>query len=532
MGPLHLENSLDPDREGEVPLTQPERRALLEKLQRLDRAEHELDRAHDELRRLKEELRRYKSTLHLLAPNDKTAEAWGVPSSRVFYRRPVREDVPRSAGGQLGHPGRARRPPEPNAPPLRLSLEKCTGCGAGLGAPFEVRKRTITDLPPPEPLVFEVEIPRYRCPGCHHRVEPPDPFPPHQQFGLVLLSRAIHLRMLGLSVAKVVDCLEEAYGARVSPAAVLKMERWAAEALGPSYEGLKEQVRNVPVVHGDETSFRINGENGWLWVFVHVSAVVYRIAPSRGQEVVREVLQGSEGTLVRDAWDPYNCVTTADHQLDLLHINRWLERAEVLHRLKPRPLLKEVWPQLTSAGPPPEEFLQFADRLRGLLRTTVGWSEDHPRATLVERWRAHLSARRALAQLVRHPWKDWDATRISKELWSKRTMVFTFLRKPGVAWHNNLAENHIRQGVLYRKIGGGRRSWTGAWVLERLMSVYRTCRIRGLNFVEVVCDALRGRATRGSALRQLDQKAEWLRLLELARDHLPREVRTTNCLQG
>ena len=82
---------------------------------------------------------------------------------------------------------------------------------------------------------------------------------------------------------------------------------------------------------------------------------------------------------------------------------------------------------------------------------------------------------------------------ISKELWSKRTMVFTFVRKPGVAWHNNLAENHVRQDVLYRKISGGRRSWHGAEVLERLMSVYRTCRIRGLKFVEVVRDALRGK---------------------------------------
>jgi transposase len=294
--------------------------------------------------------------------------------------------------------------------------------------------------------VFDVEISRYRRPGCHHRVEPPDPFPPHQQFGFVVISRAIHLRMLGLSVAKVVDCLEEAHGVHVSPAAVLKMEHWAAEALGPLYESLKEQVRHVPAVHADETSFRIHGENGWLWVFVHVTAVVYRIAPSRGQDVLREVLEGFEGTLVRDAWDPYNCVTTADHQLDLLHINRWLEWAEVLHRVEPRPMLKVVDAKLTSAGHPPDEFLGFADRLRALLRESVLWIEAHPDASGRARRRIHQGARRALAHLVLHDWRDRDAARISKELWSKRRMVFTFLRKPGVSWHNNLAENHVRQG--------------------------------------------------------------------------------------
>lgn len=54
----------------------------------------------------------------------------------------------------------------------------------------------------------------------------------------------------------------------------------------------------------------------------------------------------------------------------------------------------------------------------------------------------------------------------------------------------------MRRGVLYRKVSGGRRSWRGAWLLERLMSIYRTCRIRGVNFIEVVRDALRGKGYR------------------------------------
>lgn len=34
--------------------------------------------------------------------------------------------------------------------------------------------------------------------------------------------------------------------------------------------------------------------------------------------------------------------------------------------------------------------------------------------------------------------------------------------------HISEAETQVRQGVLFRKISGGRRSWMGAWVLERL----------------------------------------------------------------
>ncbi|MGP8071745.1 MAG: IS66 family transposase, partial [Thermoplasmata archaeon] len=314
----------------------------------------------------------------------------------------------------------------------------------------------------------------------------------NRPFGFALMARVVHLRMLGLSVPKIVDCLREGHGVIVSPAAVLKMERQAAEALGPLYEGLKEQLRTVPVVHGDETSFRIGGQNGWMWVFSHLKAVVYRIAPSRGQDVVREMLEGYEGTLVRDAWDPYDCLTTAKHQLDLLHVNRWLERAEWIHRVEPRPLLKPVEAKLMSAGHPPDEFLRFANGVRRILRGVIHWSEGHPDASPRLRRRVEGSARRSLTRLLNEPWKDSDAVRIAKELRHRRGQLFTFVIEPGVPWHNNEAETQVRQGVLFRKISGGRRSWMGAWVLERLLTVYRTCRKRGIKFLDVVGSALQG----------------------------------------
>ncbi len=189
----------------------------------------------------------------------------------------------------MGHEGRSRERPVPNSPPLRLYLKKCGECGTKLTEPFEIRRRTITDLPPPQPLTLEVEIPRYTCPGCHPRVEPPSPYALNWPFDFVPMGRVVHLRMLGLSILKIIDCRREGHRVELSPAAVLKIERWAAEALGPHYEGLKEQVRTVPEVHGDETSFRVGGQNGRILVFSHLQAVVYRIAPSRAQEVVREM---------------------------------------------------------------------------------------------------------------------------------------------------------------------------------------------------------------------------------------------------
>ncbi|MGI0128939.1 MAG: IS66 family transposase [Thermoplasmata archaeon] len=481
------------DNEDSEPLTiyPPERKRLREQLERSERLEQENRQLREKNRRLLEELRRYKACAPMLAATDRTAEAGNIPSSRVFYRRPVHRE-PRPTGGQPGHPGRSRERPVPNAPPLKLTLERCTECGTRLGEPFAVRRRTITELPRPQPLIFDIEIARYNCPGCRRRVEPGSPYPPHQQYGFSLVSRVVQLRLLGLSTAKIADYLEGAHGVRLSTAAVLKMERWSAEAVGPLYETLKAQIPRQPVIHADETKFRIGGENGWLWAFSTPDTVVYRIAPSRGQDVVEEVLHGARGTIVHDGWVPYDVIRTAGHQLDLLHPNRWLEREEILHRLEPRPLLHEVPAKLTSAGPPPREFIEFADHTRWLLRYAIEWSNRHPNASRRVRREFYRSMRWMMADHLRREWHDAGAARIARELWKRRGTLFTFLVTPGVCWNNNEAELQIRQGVLYRKISGGRRSWTGARSLERLMSIYRTCRKRSLQFVQVLVEALSG----------------------------------------
>jgi len=77
---------------------------------------------------------------------------------------------------------------------------------------------------------------------------------------------------------------------------------------------------------------------------------------------------------------------------------------------------------------------------------------------------------------LRREWRDPAAVRIPGELRKRRGMLFTFLVNPGVAWNDNPAETATRQGVLYRRISGGRRSSEGARSLERPTSIYRTCR--------------------------------------------------------
>ena len=61
--------------------------------------------------------------------------------------------------------------------------------------------------------------------------------------------------------------------------------------------------------------------------------------------------------------------------------------------------------------------------------------------------------------------------------------LFTFLHHDGVPWNNNVAENAIKQFSRYREYVG--RNVKAAGLTEHLvlLSLYQTCRIRGLSFL-------------------------------------------------
>ncbi len=61
---------------------------------------------------------------------------------------------------------------------------------------------------------------------------------------------------------------------------------------------------------------------GWLGSY-------YTVTTIRGHKIPEETFEGFEGVPGQDAWKPYNVVKCEGHQLDLLHVNQWLEWAEI-----------------------------------------------------------------------------------------------------------------------------------------------------------------------------------------------------------
>ena len=100
-----------------------------------------------------------------------------------------------------------------------------------------------------------------------------------------------------------------------------------------------------------------------------------------------------------------------------------------------------------------------------------------------------LNAR--LARLASEDYADADAQRLANRLHKHAEHIFTFLDYADVPFENNFAERQIRPAVIIRKNSLSNRSDRGAVTQSVLMSVFRTLKLRGLDPIQTVTDALR-----------------------------------------
>ena len=83
----------------------------------------------------------------------------------------------------------------------------------------------------------------------------------------------------------------------------------------PTFLALTARVRAEPVLHIDETRWRMMGKGKtktwWLWVLSGPAGVVFDLQPSRGAIACKAVLDGFSGVLVADGYVVYNSLEKA-----------------------------------------------------------------------------------------------------------------------------------------------------------------------------------------------------------------------------
>ena len=260
-------------------------------------------------------------------------------------KTPANSSLPPSRGRKTNRPPRAKRPRRrrmgPGVTRVRAAApdrtvgcyaERCRHCGVSLDGAGQTLRQAYDhiDLPPVRPVVTRVAIFGRRCPCCRRRVRgvAPADMPPGSPFGAsvqVMLAYLHHHHAIAYD--RLSRLMGELFGLQISEGAIANALHRAAKPLAQAGEVIAARLREAQVVGCDETGARLSTDAlgtrmAWEWVLVSDRAVLHRIRPSRGRDVIDELMAGHRPRCwVADRWAAQQD-RAQTHQICLAHTIR------------------------------------------------------------------------------------------------------------------------------------------------------------------------------------------------------------------
>ncbi|KXB05286.1 hypothetical protein AKJ50_01305, partial [candidate division MSBL1 archaeon SCGC-AAA382A13] len=239
-----------------------------------------------------------------------------------------------------------------------------------------------------------------------------------------------------------------------SPTTSLNITDNISKQLEGERQGILEQVKQNKFVHMDETPLRIDGANGWVWVFATEQNVVYESSRSRSKEVPKRVMGNYGGTGVVDGYGAYNDYT---RQRDWEHLRREVKDTKIEEAVTRYHDLYGRARKMKEKPPPERErFIRKA------------WGGEFPE--LIATLREHEGNKKAAEA----------ATKIENAL----PDMFRGVRDPDIPLNNNHAEQLLRKVVVHRKLWGYIRNEKGKRFVSNTLSCIETWKLKDKNIFQ------------------------------------------------
>jgi hypothetical protein len=371
----------------------------------------------------------------------------------------------------------APHPLQITEPPVEVpvTLKVCPTCGGRL-VEERVDFAYMTDLPAmPRPTVTQYRVAVWRCLVCGKQVRGQHPDIARDQYGAtahrvgdrtMAAAHALHYG-IGIPVRKVPVVLEVLTGVTLTQGALTQdaMQR-ARDEIGAVYAHLRTAVPDQPIVHTDDTGWRVGGEAAHLMAFETDAVTVYQIRSTHRHEEVQEVIPVDyDGVMVTDRGRSYDAQAfdNVKQQKCLAHILRAI--SEVLKTKKGR-------------------ASDFGVRLKTLLTDAR------------HLWRAYqVGEVTDFAPQAQHLWHaithhlrpriltDPDNQRLLNGIGRQhdRGHLLRFLEDPHIEPTNNRAERVLRPAVIARKVSQCSKNQAGAQAFAAFTSVVQTLVKQGVH---------------------------------------------------
>ncbi|MFQ5472915.1 MAG: IS66 family transposase [Dehalococcoidia bacterium] len=261
--------------------------------------------------------------------------------------------------------------------------------------------------------------------------------------------------------------------------------------LAPSYEAVRGRVLSSPLVHADETSWRLLEKKGskkwWVWSVASDDAVYYRIRSSRATESAEDLLEGYSGIVMADGYGVYESLSRASPDLKL--VNCWA------HARRKFEEIADNYPRQSV------EMLALIKELYAVEHDLPVWDRSAPLSEQESVLEGRRLVRQERSREILDRIRDWvyaerplPASELGKAIaymgnrWQGLT---AFLDDGRVPLDNNHAERAMRGVVLGRKNHYGSKSRRGTEVAAIFYTLLETAKLAGVEPKAYLADATR-----------------------------------------
>jgi transposase len=390
--------------------------------------------------------------IEILKRQLKSYENPNTPSSKKRKKNTERDNnKPRFPGKPEGSLGGGVELPPPDEV-KEHKLDACPSCNSKLKE-IGMRKHTTLDLPEKPIIVTEHRILKYFCKCCNKEVEAQLQ---NGIYGKRLQSLVILLKNMTNSHDKIASLIRELGAPSFSTAQVQAIASNYAAKLNPIRQNILDKIREALYLHADETGFRKDGRNGFIWGIFTKSYAIFSAEMSRAKNCITELLPCYKGVVVRDGYSVYNQFLTQRCWAHLLREFKELaiDNIEIDVQYKRVKLLYEQL-KVLKEKPPNEVEIAKAKWLLTDITTCLN----------------SVKQGRKLVTYIENGGDEW----------------FTALYYKDVPLDNNLAERELRSVVLLRKVIGCYRNDKGKQWIDIVMSVLHTWKLQKLNIFQQLC---------------------------------------------
>lgn len=421
----------------------------------LEKALKELDKAKEKLKKQDEEIDNLKNCRKSYA-------------NMIFKGKTKKVNSPKR-GQKKGHPGVSRSKPKEEfiQEEIDVKLSHCPGCGEEMGGCRRSYERRIEDII----IQPRIEIKRYwiyqyecqhcgiSCSGKSKDIIGQSPF------GKTIFATVLFYKYrMKTSIGKIIEALREIHGLEISKGGIQNLLYQASVQFGAKYEQLKQKLIDGEIIYADETTWRINGEKWWTWLWCNDEIVIYTTENSRGQGIPQKMLKTFKGLLNRDGCDSYHIVG-GEQQICWVHMSR--KAHEYCEREKSS-----------------KQMVLLKDTLKRIYHRMNKWHKKKHSAKA--RLKYHNRQKNMLIKLSQRKfWRAKDVKTFIKEwLVQHKNRLTPFLKYPKARPENNEAERVIRGMVDLRKSTGGSKSEIGAKATDINMSIIETWLKQGFSIMQ------------------------------------------------